>query len=423
MGTWALKGHICQSRDPQQIEITENGYLIVENGLSKGVFPTLPEQYRGLPVADFGDRLIIPGMTDLHVHAPQFSFRGLGMDMELLDWLNTYAFPEEAKYRDLEYANRAYGMFAQRLKRSVTTRAVIFGTIHLPATELLMRIMDRTGLKTYVGKVNMDRNSPDYLREFDAEKSLRDTEEWIIRNQCRFDNTKPILTPRFVPSCSDALMEGLGKLREKYALPVQSHLSENLGEVRWVKELCPYAAFYGDAYDRWGLFGGAGACVMAHCVHSTDEELERMLANGVYVAHSPESNMNLASGVAPVRKYLDLGLHVGLATDLAAGSHESLLRAMMHAIQASKLRWRLCDDTLKPLTVDEVFYLATLGGGSFFGKVGCFRPGYELDAVILDDQDLPHPQRLDVRARLERCVYLADDRNVYAKFVAGERIL
>ena len=132
--------------------------------------------------------------------------------------------------------------------------------------------------------------------------------------------------------------------------------------------------------------------------------------------------MNLASGVAPVSRYLALGLNVGLATDMAGGSHESMLRAMMHAIQASKLRWRLQDEAVKPLSVDQAFYLATAGGGSFFGRVGKFDDGYECDAVVMDDGDLDHPQPLSVRARLERLIYLADDRNVAAKFVAGRRL-
>ena len=147
-----------------------------------------------------------------------------------------------------------------------------------------------------------------------------------------------------------------------------------------------------------------------------------MLQNGVFVAHSPESNMNLSSGVAPISRYLKHGLHVGLATDVAGGSHENLLRAMAHAIQASKLRWRLCDQDVPPLTFDQAFYIATMGGGEFFGKVGTFAAGYELDAVVLDDASLDHPQPLSVRDRVERAAYLADDRNITAKFVAGDQI-
>ena len=285
-----------------------------------------------------------------------------------------------------------------------------------------MEKLEASGLVTYVGKVNMNRNSPPYLRELSTNHSLRDTERWLLDTKDAFRHTKPILTPRFIPSCTDDLMYGLARLREQYDLPVQSHLSENYSEIDWIRELCPKSKFYGDAYDQFGLFGGGYPCIMAHCVHSGEAEQERMLQNGVFVAHSPESNMNLSSGVAPISQFLKNGLRVGLATDVAGGSQENLLRAMAHSIQASKLRWRLLDQSVAPLTFDQAFYLATMGGGAFFGKVGSFLEGYECDAVVLDDSSLDHPQELDVRARMERAVYLADDRNITAKFVAGEQI-
>ena len=422
MKSFVLRGQICTSVSMDEIGITENGYLVVEDGLVRGVFRELPGQFAALPLNDRGSCLILPGMTDLHVHAPQFAFRGLGMDMELLEWLNTYTFPEESKYRDLEYAHRAYESFVRHLVHSTTTRASIFATIHVPATLHLMELLEQSGLRTYVGKVNMNRNCPPYLRELSTNHSLRDTERWIQETKDAFQRTKPILTPRFIPSCTDDLMFGLARLREQYDLPVQSHLSENYSEIDWIRELCPKSKFYGDAYDQFGLFGGGYPCIMAHCVHSSEAEEERMLQNGVFVAHAPESNMNLSSGVAPISRYLKHGLHVGLATDVAGGSHENLLRAMAHAIQASKLRWRLYDQDVPPLTFDQAFYIATMGGGEFFGKVGTFAAGYELDAVVLDDASLDHPQELSVRDRVERAAYLADDRNITAKFVAGDQI-
>ena len=420
---FVIKGNICDSASPDELRLRENSYLVCENGLCTGVFSVLPEVYRALPLLDMGDKLILPGLVDLHAHAPQFSFRGLGMDMELLDWLNTYTFPEESKYADLTYADRAYSQFVAHLRRSATTRACLFASLHVPATTLLMEKLEASGLVSYVGKVNMDRNSPDYLREPSVEQALADTEAWVCATRERFANTRPILTPRFIPSCTDELLRGLRGLVEKYDLPVQSHLSENFGEIAWVRELCPDSRFYGDAYDRFGLFGGDHPCIMAHCVHSNEDEQALMKKNGVFIAHSPESNMNLASGVAPVNKFLDDGLRVGLATDVAGGSHESMLRAMTHAIQASKLRWRLYDQEVKPLPFERAFYLATMGGGAFFGNVGSFLEGYEFDAVVLDDASLDHPQELSVRARLERAAYLADDRNLTAKFVAGQKIL
>ena len=421
--TYVVKGDICFSRSMDELVCLENGYLVVEDGLVTQALPTLPERYQALPLLDYSGRLIFPGMSDLHIHAPQFSFRGLGMDMELLEWLNTYTFPEESKYKELDYAEKAYSSFVRHLLHSTTTRAGIFATIHVPATELLMQKLDDAGLCCYVGKVNMNRNSPVYLREISTNQALRDTARWLEETKSRYHTVRPILTPRFIPSCTDDLMYGLARLRETYDVPVQSHLSENYSEIAWIRELCPRSKNYGDAYDQFGLFGGHYPCIMAHCVHSDENEQALMKKNGVFIAHSPESNMNLASGVAPISKFLDNGLQVGLATDVAGGSHESMLHAITHAIQASKLRWRLYDETVKPLSFERAFYLATMGGGAFFGKVGSFLPGYAFDAVVLDDTTLDHPQQLSVRARLERAAYLADDRNLAAKFVAGKKIL
>ncbi len=421
MASFVLKGHICHSKNCDQIAVFENHYLVCIDNHCAGIFSTLPEPYKNLPLTDFGDRILIPGMSDLHIHAPQFSFRGLGMDMELLDWLNVHTFPEESKYQNLEYAKLAYGQFTAHLRRSETTRASIFATIHRPATELLMDQLEESGLITFVGKLNMDRNCPDYYREQTPEDSIRETRAWLEESK-KYRHTFPILTPRFFPSCTDELLEQLGCLQKEYGIPVQSHLSENLSEITWVKELAPQAKNYGDAYDRFGLFGGNYKCIMAHCVYSDEDEIKKMKENGVFIAHSPESNINVASGVAPIRKYLDYGLNVGLATDVAGGSHESMFRAMVHAIQSSKLRWRLLDQSVPYLTFDTAFYLATRGGGAFFGQVGAFDPGYEMDVVVLDDSNLDHPQLLTIHERLERIAYLGDERNIHAKFAAGSRL-
>ena len=161
---FALKGTICYSTSPTELSITEGGYVVCENGHCAGVFPELPDRYRQIPCTDFGDELIIPGLTDLHIHAPQYTFRASGMDLELLDWLNTITFPQEARYEDTEFARAAYTIFAEDLKKGPNTRACIFGTLHVPATEILMELLNQTGLKTMVGKVNMDRNGSPVLQ-------------------------------------------------------------------------------------------------------------------------------------------------------------------------------------------------------------------------------------------------------------------
>lgn len=418
------KGNLCYSVNVTELRVVEHGYLVCEDGISAGVYEELPEKYQSYPVVDYGDKLIIPGLVDLHLHAPQYPFRSLGMDMELLDWLNTHTFPEEAKYGDLEYAKKAYGIFVSQLTRSATTRACIFATVHLPATELLMDLLEESGLITLVGKVNMDRNTPDCLVEESAVKSAEDTLHWLEETVGRYGRTSPIVTPRFTPSVSDELMGRLKEIQKRYHLPVQSHLSENPGEIEWVKKLCPWSSCYGDAYDRFGMLGGDEDCksIMAHCVYSDEEERRLLKERGVYVAHCPQSNTNLASGIAPVRTYLEEGIHIGLGSDVAGGFTESIFRAMTDAVQVSKLYWRLVDETKKPLTMEEAFYLGTKGGGSFFGNVGSFEDGCELDAVILDDAELPHPQPLSVRERLERLIYLSDDRHIAGKYVRGRKI-
>lgn len=421
--SFILKGNICYSKSLTEILVREDSYLICQEGVSKGVHTVIPKQYKELPVIDYGSQIIIPGLTDLHVHAPQFPFRALGMDMELLDWLNSHAFPEEAKYADQEYAAKSYEIFVDDMKRGATTRACIFGTRHVEATETLMDLLEDAGISAYVGKVNMDRNAPEYLAESSAGQSAKDTLLWLDRVAGKHQQVKPMLTPRFIPSCTDELMEMLKEIQVRYHLPVQSHLSENEGEIAWVKELCPWSGCYGEAYDKFGLFGGLDCkTVMAHCVHSGEEETALMKKNGVYVAHCPQSNMNLSSGIAPIRSFLEQGLNVGLGSDVAGGSSSSIFRAMTDAIQVSKLRWRLVDQSLKPLTLAEAFYLGTKGGGSFFGKAGSFEEGYELDAVVLDDTNLYHPQEITTEERLERMIYLSDERNIRAKYVSGKQI-
>lgn len=421
--SFVLRGGICHSNGKDSLETFEDGYLVCDEGICQGAYRSLPGRYRKLPVEDLRDHLILPGTIDLHVHAPQFAFRGLGLDLELLHWLRTRAFPEEAKYDDLGYAERAYSAFVDDIRRGPNTRAVVFATRHVPATRLLMNILEESGLVTMVGKVNMDRNAPEELREKSSERSLQDTEEWLRICQAKgYANTHPILTPRFTPACTDGLLEGLGEMQRQYKLPVQSHLSENRDEVEWVRKLCPWAKTYGESYDRWGLFGDFDGedvpTIMAHCVWAEDDA-EAMRENGVYVAHCPQSNTNLSSGIAPIRRYLNKGLRVGLGSDVAGGSDTSIFRVMRSAIEVSKLYWRLVDRDCRPLSLAEAFYLGTAGGGAFFGNVGRFAPEYEFDAVVLDDGNLRAPFDLSIEERVARAVYYADDRNIRAKYVRG----
>ncbi len=420
MNSFVLHGTICYSRSLKELAVYPGGFAVCVDGVSMGVFGEIPAEYRQLPVLDYGDSLIVPGLVDLHLHAPQYTFRGTGMDMELMDWLQTHAFPEEARFESMEYAQKAYEIFADQLKNGATTRAVVFGTRHASATELLMQKLEQSGLHTFVGKVNMDQNAPEPLVEESADASAEETLHWLEKIRGRFAHTKPILTPRFIPSCSRPLLERLEKIKKEWDLPLQSHLSENAGEIQFVRELFPEEPTYGHCYDRYGMMGEN--TVMAHCVHSEPAEVALMKEKGVFIAHCPASNTNLASGIAPIRMYLDGGLRVGLGSDVAGGHTESMFRAMTDAIQVSKLYWRLVNQNAKPLCFAEAFCMATLGGGAFFGKVGSFAPGYEFDALVLDETQLPHWSEFDPQQRLERYAYL-EKGQLQAKFVAGRKII
>ena len=422
LNTRVLKGDICYSADKNKLAAVRDGYLVCEDGLCAGVFPSLPERYGGLELEDYSGSLIVPGLVDLHIHAPQYAFRGFQMDLELLDWLNSSAFPEEARYTDAEYAERAYSIFVRDLRNSPNTRACIFSTLHVPATTILMNLLEKSGLETMVGKVNMDRNCPDYLCEASAGASAEATAAWLEESLGSYAHVRPILTPRFIPACSDGLMELLSQIQKKWRLPMQSHLSENPGEIAWVRELAPQSRFYGDAYDRFGLFGGDVPTIMAHCVHCPPEEIDLIEKRGVYIAHCPQSNTNLMSGAAPVRAFLDRGMRVGLGSDIAGGASLSIFRAMADAIQVSKLRSCLAPDGLRPITMEEAFFMGTRGGGAFFGKVGSFEPGFEADAIVLDESRIPSPRELTVKERLERFIYLSGDDWVLHKYVSGRRL-
>ena len=417
-----IKGSFIYSIDKDNIEIKENQYLLIRDGKSEEFYKEIPSRLKNIQIEDYGDNIIIPGLIDLHIHAPQYAFRGMGMDMQLLDWLNTYAFKEEGKYRDLEYAKKQYSKFVSDVKNSATTRLSIFATLHKDATIMLMDMLEEAGIKAYVGKVNMDRNSPEFLTE-DTLKSKEDTIEWLEDTKDRYKNIKPILTPRFIPSCTDNLMEEIKQINNIYNIPVQSHLSENKSEIEWVAELHPDTKNYAEAYDKYNLFGKNNKTIMAHCVHCPDDELELIKQNNVVVAHCPQSNANLTSGIAPIKNMLSMGINVGLGSDIAAGSSLSIFRAMSDAVQVSKLRESLTGQKNQTLTLTEVFYLGTKGGGKFLGDVGSFEKGYEFDAVVLNDKSFGDNSDFTLKERLERIIYLSDDRNIVAKYVAGNKII
>lgn len=420
------KAHILFTKERTGFEVLENGYVAVEDGCVVGVSTSLSslgcdEQ----TVTDFGDCLLIPAMNDMHVHAPQYRNQGIAMDLELLPWLKNYTFPEEKKYADAAYAERMYRRFIRDMWRFGTMRSCVFATIHTQSTRLLMNLFREAGMGAMVGKVAMNRNCPPELIE--SVEDMVDGYESLI---AEFGNlspltsnlsplVRPIITPRFVPSCTSEMLQACGDLAAKYQLPVQSHLSENMAEIQWVHTLERESTSYGDAYNRYGLFGQTPT-IMAHCVWTAGEELELMKRNHVMVAHCPTSNLNIASGLAPIRTFIEEGVPVGLGSDISGGHDLSIFRMMVYAIQVSKMHYQQNHERAF-LTLPEVFWLATKSAGSFFGRVGSFEPGYEFDAVVIDDHDLNH-DNYSLLHRLERFIYLGDDRHITHRFCRGQEI-
>ena len=413
------KAHILFTKEKNRFEVFENGYVAVEDGRVVGVASSLAGlNVQDAEVTDFGNRLLIPAMIDMHVHAPQVHNQGVAMDLELLPWLQNYTFPEESKYADVHYAERMYRRFLHTQWLFGTMRSVVFGTMHTESTRLLMKLYQEAGMGAMVGKVGMNRNCPDTLCE-DVEAYTEGMEQLIAEFNKPNALVRPIITPRFVPSCTPELLKVCGELANKYQLPVQSHLSENTSEIAWVAELEKESTSYGDAYNRYGLFGQTPT-IMAHCVWTNGSELELMKRNRVMVAHCPTSNFNLSSGLAPVRTFLDDDLPIGLGSDISGGHDLNMFRMLVYAIQVSKMHYQQ-DKSKAFLTLSEIFWIATKSAGSFFGKVGSFEPGYEFDALVIDDGVL-HPDEYSLQHRLERFVYLGDDRQIIHRFCRGEEV-
>lgn len=415
--TTVLRGNIIHAPVLGRLETWERGYLVLEDGVIRAICDVLPEAYRDAPVEDYGERLILQSFADMHLHAPQYAMAGMGMDLPLLEWLNAYAFPAEARYVDQDYARRAYRKLAADLIAWGTTRVAMFSTLHTDATLILMEELERAGVTGYVGKVNMDRNGGENLQET-TEESVAETVRWL--EGCHFQHIHPILTPRFTPSCTDELMEQLGKIAAERGLYVQSHLSENRGEMAWVRELCPDCGQYWETYAKYGLW--KSHTIMAHCVHSDEREQAAMREAGVLTVHCADSNVNILSGTAPVREMLEHGLWVALGSDVAGGAVLGMPAVITASIRSSKVK---CMETGAPfLTVPEGYYLGTTAGHRYFGAGAGLAVGDRLHAVVVDESRFPEPVRpLRLAERLERALYLMDPRDIRAVYSDGRKVL
>lgn len=416
----AIRGNLAFTPDQSGFALFPHHWLLIEHDRVLGIQASLPDDWQEAMRFDYGDCLVIPGLIDLHVHAAQYGYRGLGMDMELLPWLETYAFPEERKFEDPAHAARIYRQFAENLGGRATTRAIVWGTVHAH-TDRLFDELARCGLGGWVGKVNMDRNTDPHLTEGTGQ-SLAETRDFIRRNHGRLPQLEPVITPRFIPTCSDALLQGLGRLASEERIPVTSHLSENHAEIDWVRQLVPQCRTYAEAYDHFGLLGHEGPCVMAHVVHPEPTDYELLSHRQVTIAHCPSSNLNVMSGLAPIRRFLEAGISVGLGTDVAGGYSMSIFDAMVDAIRVSKMYQEYVDQKAAPLTVSEAFFLGTKGGGRAFGQAGSFEAGFLADVVVVDDRTIGGGNQFRLEQRMERLVYLHDEAVLIAKFLAGVKV-
>ncbi len=415
-----VQGNVIYSpRSGELVTLPRGALALDDNGVLTDILPAAPERADAAYI-DCGDALILPSFVDMHLHAPQYPMVGMGMDLPLMDWLNTYTFRNEARFSDTDYARRIYRRLARDLITGGTTRVCMFSSLHTDATLILMEELERAGVTGYVGKVNMDRNTGEVLRET-TEESKRETLRWL--DGCaRFRGVKPILTPRFTPCCSDELMAWLGKLAEARGLYVQSHLSENHDEIATVKRLHPDCEQYWESYAKYGLW--KERTVMAHCVHSDPREREAMLRHNVVVAHCADSNVNICSGIAPVRTMLREGLWVTLGSDIAGGAELAMNRVITGSIRASKALSIQTDGALEFLTVEEAYYLGTTAGHRFFGADGGFAVGQPLHAIVVDDSGFAEPVReLTLRERFERSVYLMDRSAIRAVWSDGRQVV
>lgn len=417
-----VKGDILYSKNKDQIEVIEKGYLVIENGLVQGVYNKLVPKYEEKKIVDYGNNLIIPSFVDLHLHANQYANCGLGTDLELLVWLEKYVYSEEEKFRNKIYRKAVYKKLIRNLWKVGSLRSVIFGSLYKEAADDLMDMLLESGLSAYVGKVNMDRNCPDSYRETTL-KSLEDTEAFIVKYKGRSDLVKPIITPRFVPHCTEESMNGQGQLAKKYDVPVQSHLNESLSEIEWVKKLHPKLKSYSHIYDEYGLFGSSVKTIMAHVIFNEEIEIELMENRQIYPVHCPESNANLISGIMDAKRLLERGLPVSLGSDISGGHHLYMPFQIVLAIQLSKMRARIEDDLSKVLTFSEAFYMATRSGGSFFGKVGSFEPGYEGDFLVIDTSKiLSKGEVKNPLERLQKFIYIGSQKAIKERYLRGVRL-
>lgn len=407
-----------------------------------------------------------PGFIDTHIHAPQYPNVGIFGKSTLLDWLTTYTFPLEAsigdtgpkaqiehqingvpngspaKKRKIQPLSRARAVYHKVIDRTLsygTTTASYFATLSVPATNLLADIAHTKGQRAYIGRVCMDHpeSCPEFYRDESPQQTLQhalESADYIQRLDPKGELVAAIVTPRFAPSCQSESLALLGQLAQSRDLRVQTHISENLGEVAWVKELFPDRKDYTDVYDHAGLL--TRRTILAHGIHLSDQEIDVIQKRGSSISHCPSSNSALGSGFCPVRKLLDAGVTVSLGTDVSGGYTVSMLDAVRQACLVSRqLGFVNGGDKKWNIGVTEGLWLATVGGAKSVGmegRLGGFEEGMLWDVQEVDLGDLSEGQssegQVDIfgwetwEERVDKWVWNGDDRNVRRVWVGGRLV-
>ena len=403
-------------------------------GLIVHFLDELPENWREQGEAlDYGDQLIIPAFTDLHLHAPQFGNCGLGYDLPLLPWLERYTFPEEARYTGADYAQRMYGRFVLELLRAGSLDVAVYASLHVQASLGLAQLMEEAGLAGLVGKVQMDRNGAPGLEEESAEASYEATLAFL-ESFPQSERLFPVLTPRFAPSCSPQLLDKLGQLAEQRGLAVQSHINENPDEIAWVAELFPERSNYLEVYQHYGLCP-RGRSILAHAIHNQSQEERAFLSEAIHLTHCPRSNMNLSSGMMPAARFFQKGQSLSIASDIAGGDQLFMPQNIISAVQMSKLR-HLAHPDEGELSLAEAFYLATHSGRDYLR--GCrpaapqeaahatadwaFAEGRAFTALVIDDGRFVERGDETVIERLEKFLYRGQASQILERYQTGRRL-
>lgn len=408
-----LHGTIVYSRDPEHLEECPDSYLICRNGYSEGVYRNIPEEFQDYPVEDFWDKLIIPGMMDLYCEAPAYQVRGMNLDWNDQERQKRKVHLSECKdaLEDETTAERAYDMLIDSLYIGTTTRAVLIGTDSTKSVLKLMDLADESGLISCVGKEKWnDIANPEEMAD------------WI--NTCgeRYDRTSPILPlPSITGNSREEFRTSLSVLSEivkETGLPTCLNF-ENLPKKESDRHT-DIARLAGQ-----GLIGNFGASEIVYDGGAcSDQDLDVFLKQGAYLVFCPQNELyreKHSDQAALLRHFMQKGLNAGLGTGFSAYG-TSMTEVIKEAIFASRIRSGQSGQNVKPLTLEEAFYLATAGGGSFFGNCGSFEKGNQFDAIVLDDQLNDTLAELSPRDRLERMIYLSDDRNVVGKYVFGDKL-